>query len=65
LATRDLKLLVDAGLLEAHGEKRGRFYQASQLVRDIRRDNDTRTKSIQDPFSQLVSDLDENAKRQA
>lgn len=35
LASRDFKLLVDQGLLTANGEKRGRFYLASDLVRAI------------------------------
>ena len=36
LASRDLKLLVDQGLLIAGGEKRGRFYTASPILRKIR-----------------------------
>ncbi len=36
LASRDLKNLVDAGLLEARGERRGRHYVASGSVRAIR-----------------------------
>ena len=36
LASRDLKQLVDAGLLEAKGEKRGRHYVAADPVRAIR-----------------------------
>ncbi len=36
LASRDLKNLVDAGLLEARGERRGRHYVASESVRAIR-----------------------------
>ncbi len=35
LASRDLKLLVDAGLLESHGEKRGRSYRGTARLRDI------------------------------
>ena len=35
-ASRDLKLLVDSGLLVAEGEKRGRVYAASQLLREVR-----------------------------
>lgn len=35
LATRDLKMLVDAGLLIAKGEKRGREYLASETVMEI------------------------------
>jgi len=36
LASRDLKLLVDEGLLVPAGEKRGRVYVASDLLRTIR-----------------------------
>ncbi len=50
IAGRDLKLLVDAGLLEAVGERRGRFYRATpiliamdQSVRQVRR-------PLEDPF---------------
>ena len=37
LATRDLKMLVDAGLLIAKGEKRGREYIAAEPVIQISR----------------------------
>jgi len=34
-AGRDLKALVDAGYLEPHGEKRGRFYVATPTLREV------------------------------
>lgn len=34
-AGRDLKTLADLGYLEPHGERRGRFYVATPLVRDV------------------------------
>lgn len=37
VASRDLKALVDAGLLVAKGKQRGRLYVASDLVKEIRR----------------------------
>lgn len=37
LASRDLKNLVDAGLLVARGEKRGRHYAATEVIAEIRR----------------------------
>lgn len=37
VASRDLKLLVDAGLLLAHGERRGRSYIASDEIQSIRK----------------------------
>jgi Fic family protein len=52
-ASRDLRQLVAAGLLDAEGEKRGRFYVASPNVRrlskDIRNSRDPRDDS--DPFA--------------
>ena len=36
LASRDLKLLVDQGFLNPDGEKRGRAYVASPILRAIR-----------------------------
>lgn len=50
LASRDLKQLVDAGLLEAKGEKRGRHYVAADPVRAIRERN-RRPKGVDDPFA--------------
>ncbi len=38
VATRDLKAMADAGLLAAHGERRGRFYTASDEIRSIARE---------------------------
>lgn len=35
MATRDLRAMADAGLLVAHGERRGRFYTASEGLRAI------------------------------
>ncbi len=52
LASRDLKQLVDSGLLIAKGEKRGRHYVASPEVRAIR-ERHRRQKSIVDPFAEL------------
>jgi len=49
LASRDLKHLVDAGLLEAKGERRGRQYMAALPVREIR-DKNRRPKDAGDPF---------------
>jgi Fic family protein len=49
LASRDLKQLVDAGLLEAKGERRGRHYVAAPPVREIRERN-RRPKGVENPF---------------
>ena len=48
-ASRDLRAAVEAGLLVAHGEKRGRFYKASPLVLAIRQRVSERP-DIPDPF---------------
>ena len=49
LASRDLKMLVDADLLVSKGEKRGRFYTAGTAVAEIRR-KCRLPKDIEDPF---------------
>ncbi|MEX2251957.1 MAG: Fic family protein, partial [Acidimicrobiia bacterium] len=36
-ATRDLRLMVESGLLIAHGEKRGRYYVAAEPLKEVRR----------------------------
>lgn len=36
VATNDLRALVDAGLLEKRGEKRGTYYVPAEILRDIR-----------------------------
>jgi Fic family protein len=49
LASRDLRALVDAGLLVPHGERRGRHYLASEWLRDAR--DQTRVRDVvTDPF---------------
>jgi len=37
LASRDLKLLVDKGILVPSGEKRGRVYEASPKIKEVRK----------------------------
>lgn len=49
VASRDLKKLVDAGLLAPKGERRGRVYRGSALLRQVReRNREPRTQP--DPF---------------
>ncbi len=50
LASRDLKALVDAGLLIPHGERRGRYYEAAPIVAELRRKSRL-SRTIADPFS--------------
>ena len=51
LASRDLKQLVDAGLLVAKGERRGRYYVASPELRDMGQQASAgEPHRVQDPF---------------
>ena len=50
LASRDLKILADAGLLIPDGEKRGRFYVAGPRVAEIRR-RFRLPRAVDDPFA--------------
>ena len=52
LASRDLKSLVDANLLVPAGERRGRYYVAGQMVREIR-ERHRLPKGIDDPFAEI------------
>lgn len=51
LASRDLRELVDAGLLVAEGERRGRVYVASDVIKELRQRTATRRLPIPDPFA--------------
>lgn len=50
LASRDLAHLCELGLLEAHGERRGRFYTASAITKDIRARTREPRAVVPDPF---------------
>jgi Fic family protein len=50
LASRDLKALVDLGLLASHGEKRGRYYLGTETLNEIRRRALEPRNPILDPF---------------
>ena len=50
LASRDLAHLCGLGLLEAHGERRGRFYTASAITKDIRARAREPRAPVPDPF---------------
>jgi Fic family protein len=54
VASRDLKRLVDAGLLEPHGEKRGRSYRAAEPLRALRRDRPARS-ALADPYTLVAA----------
>ena len=49
LASKDLKQLVDAGLLVPHGERRGRYYEASPRLISLR-GHRQESKVVPDPF---------------
>jgi Fic family protein len=49
VATKDLKLLVDRGLLVSSGEKKWRSYQASEVLKELR-SRFTEPKRVPDPF---------------
>lgn len=51
LASRDLKALVDAGLLIPKGERRGRHYVASDIVKKVR-DRNRLPRGGHDPFAE-------------
>ena len=50
IAGRDLKLLVEAGLLEARGERRGRFYVATRRLQLLDSSIRQARRQIEDPF---------------
>ena len=50
MASRDLKSLVDAGLLIPYGEKRGRYYMAADSIIEMRKKT-REPKSVTDPFA--------------
>lgn len=53
LASRDLKSLVDAGLLISQGERRGRYYIASDGVREIRAKT-REQRVVIDPYAETI-----------
>ncbi|HEY7582735.1 MAG TPA: Fic family protein [Acidimicrobiia bacterium] len=50
VASRDLLTLCDAGLLEPHGEKRGRYYLATDRTRTLRKKAQEARPPLEDPF---------------
>jgi Fic family protein len=59
-ASRDLKAAVEAGFLQAHGEKRGRYYTASEQLRELRRvmSGAIRAEDAIDPYREEPDDED-------
>lgn len=56
-ASRDLKTLVDTGLLEPHGNTRGRYYVASTELRSVARDSRSRRSPLEDPYPWLTDHI--------
>ena len=52
-ASRDLKAMVESGLLEAVGERRARYYLAGEVLRQLREEirSNRRPRSEDDPFA--------------
>ena len=57
IARRDLKLAVEAGLLVAMGERRGRHYVASDRLKQIRDQTREPRPAFDDPFRRCLSQL--------
>lgn len=58
LASRDLAHLCELGLLEAHGERRGRFYTATAVTQEIRARTREARVPISDPFIELATKVE-------
>ena len=56
-ATRDLKELVDTGLLEPFGHTRGRYYLAGEPLRALRREIRKKRSPLADPYPELMGSV--------
>jgi Fic family protein len=54
-ANRDLRLMVDAGLLEAQGETRGRYYVGTTELRQIRQSVIRERPRVRDPYDEPMT----------
>ncbi len=62
IATRDLRMLVEAGLLIPHGEKRGRCYTRSETLEQARTSTRIR-RPVPDPYSPFSPRAESSAPR--
>ncbi|MCK0117554.1 Fic family protein [Isoptericola sp. S6320L] len=62
-ASRDLRGLVSAGLLEAHGQTRGRYYTASGALRELGAEIRADRPALADPYPWLIGELRRRAGR--
>ncbi|MEG3616447.1 Fic family protein [Isoptericola haloaureus] len=63
-ASRDLRALVRAGLLEAHGQTRGRYYTAAGELQELGRQIRAERPALVDPYPWLIGELRRRAVRQ-
>ena len=56
-ASRDLSRLVELGLLDAHGQTRGRYYTAGEPLREQRRLAREQRRPLNDPYPNLASEI--------
>ncbi len=56
-ATRDLVNAAESGLLEARGERRGRYYVAGESLRQFREELRTKRTPIADPYPSLIKEI--------
>jgi len=56
-ATRDLVNAANIGLLEARGERRGRYYVAGEPLREIQAALRADRRSLVDPYPTLVGEI--------
>ena len=54
-ANRDLRFMVDAGLLEAQGETRGRYYVGTTELRHIRQSVIRERPRVRDPYDEPLT----------
>ena len=56
-ATRDLVNAAERGLLEARGERRGRYYVSGESLRQFREELRTKRTPIADPYPNLIKEI--------
>ncbi|HET7387607.1 MAG TPA: Fic family protein [Nocardioidaceae bacterium] len=56
-ATRDLVHAAELGLLEARGERRGRYYVAGQPLREIQEELRAARRPLEDPYPTLLGEI--------
>lgn len=54
-ANRDLRMMVDAGLLTPHGETRGRYYLGTPQLREIRQAVILERPRVHDPYAEMMT----------